>query len=381
MRICFVINRLIQMGPVVVMRDIIRGMQSSEWQIYVVSLRSEDPSISIQNEFESLSCKCVSFHCSLLDLELRTKHVAKRLQQFLSDNKIDILHTHTYHPDLVASNLPKGFIPVVTTLHNLCAEDYCYQKGFIQGKYMAFRHLKSLKRLNVFCAITECVARYYNRIGVECKVIYNGIDESKFGKPSDVDRLSLRRELGILPSAKVFIYCAGLVHRKNPLSLIRSFVRLLDAGQLSLDDRLIFLGKGPLEDKCKALVPSKYKAQIIFAGFQQDVVPFYLASDIGVSASLSEGFGLNVVEAVACGLPFVASDIPPHREILGKYHELESLLFEPGSDEALADALLEAYQKTESYPMGAISNDITSRFSAHKMSTNYQQVYRKMVEY
>lgn len=379
MKICFVINRLIQLGPVVVMKDIIAGLQRSEWDVYVLSLRPEDPSLSIQDQFEAMGCKCFSLECSMFTLELRTKHVSEMLEKFVVENGIDLIHTHTYHPDLAASYLPKGKIPVVTTLHNLCGEDYCFVKGRIMGSYMSFRHLGRLRKLTDFVSITNCVAKYYKRkAGIDSHVIYNGVDVDKYIYRKN--RISeVRKELHIADNAKVFIYCGNLMPRKNPKSILISFLELLSEGSLSDIDRLLFVGKGPMEDELKSIVPEKYLKQVIFAGFQKNVADYYFASNIGVSASLSEGFGLNVVEAVACGLPFVASDIPPHREILSPYEPLQELLFSPGSDKALKESLLRAYKDCESYDMESISRDICDRFSSRKMSCSYQEIYKKLI--
>lgn len=108
-------------------------------------------------------------------------------------------------------------------------------------------------------------------------------------------------------------------HVKGQWHLIRVFREL----QNSHPSKLIICGEGSLSDYLKDMV-SHYDLgkDVLFSGKVDDVQPYLKSSDIFILSSLSEGFGIVLVEALACGCPIVASDCPyGPREILenGKY--------------------------------------------------------------
>lgn len=141
-------------------------------------------------------------------------------------------------------------------------------------------------------------------------VIYNGID---------IDRLwrgaapTLRAELGIQPTAVVLGLVASLIARKgvdvaiNALALVRASGR---------DVHLVVAGDGEEAGALGALARDRgVSASVHFLGVRGDIGAVLRdACDVLVSAARFESLGLNILEAAACGLPAVVSDIPPHLE-------------------------------------------------------------------
>jgi glycosyltransferase EpsD len=81
--------------------------------------------------------------------------------------------------------------------------------------------------------------------------------------------------------------------------------------------KLLLAGKGALLEKCRELVCKLHREdQIRFLGYVSDIQELYAACDTCVSTSHSEGLPFNILEAMACGLPVIASDIKGHRELV-----------------------------------------------------------------
>ena len=142
--------------------------------------------------------------------------------------------------------------------------------------------------------------------------------------------------------------CAGsLIARKNCLSVVRA-VRNVDAPNLVA----IFVGGGVLEAELRRAAHGD--PRIRFTGHVNDVARYLQAADFFVSASRSEGMPSAVLEAIACGLPLVLSDIEPHRELLDLIPSAGTLVALQ-DDGALAAALQRAASVPETGPKHALA--------------------------
>lgn len=141
-----------------------------------------------------------------------------------------------------------------------------------------------------------------------------GIELSRFqmGNKQDI-RKEYRDEFDIPQDAAVLVYIADLVPNKNQKMLMRVLKNLLEKGQKSY---LVLVGigdaVGDYVDYAKKLGIENY---IRFLGWRNDVEMIYAMADICTASSIREGFGINVVEAMASGIPVVATDNRGHRTI------------------------------------------------------------------
>lgn len=144
-------------------------------------------------------------------------------------------------------------------------------------------------------------------------VIPNGVDTVLF-KPSRAARLQARERLGLPQHALLIGTVARLSSQKRPDMLLKLFAAL----RLRFPDlHLVLAGSGPLEAEVRAqamrlgLLP-----WIVFTGFVEAVHELMPALDLHVLMSRNEGFGIATVEAMACGIPVVATDVPGSSDIL-----------------------------------------------------------------
>lgn len=116
---------------------------------------------------------------------------------------------------------------------------------------------------------------------------------------------------------------------------------------------------------------------VFFKGVTRDIKRVLLSSDIMVASSIEEGFHIAVVEAMSLGIPVIATDIPPHREIFDALPDYRS--FVPASDpEAIKNAVTYLLQNPD-YFLDLSKQEITrSRdFSLSKLVDNYYNLYCK----
>ena len=141
-----------------------------------------------------------------------------------------------------------------------------------------------------------------------------GIDLEKFSPATIEEKNAIRKRMGIPEDDFLFVYAAEFSKRKNQAFLIRSFAEVC---QECPNMKLLLAGKGALLEECKELVHQLHvENQICFLGYVSDMRNLYVACDVCVSTSLIEGLPFHIMEAMACGLPVVASDIKGHRELV-----------------------------------------------------------------
>ncbi len=169
----------------------------------------------------------------------------------------------------------------------------------------------------------------------------NGIDTSFFDpvKYSDEENLKLRKELNISPSDIVFIFVGRLVKDKGMNELISAFKKL---NQEHSNCKLLLVGI--FENDLDPLLPEtnheiETNPNIIFAGWQSDVRPYFAMSDVLAFPSYREGFPNVVMQAASMGLASIVTNINGCNEIIA---EGENGLIVPVKDEK---ALLESLRR------------------------------------
>lgn len=127
------------------------------------------------------------------------------------------------------------------------------------------------------------------------------------------DPVRLRESLGL--TSNPLVVCVGrLATQKDQATLIRAMGLL--ASRASDMPHLILVGEGENESLLRNLAKEQAPGTVIFAGHQSDPLPWLAAADVFVLPSLCEGLPGALIEAMAAGLPCVASDIPGNRDLI-----------------------------------------------------------------
>lgn len=145
---------------------------------------------------------------------------------------------------------------------------------------------------------------------VRIDVIQNGKDTALY-RPLPKLRQRMREELGIPEDALVVSYHGSLQVTEHVDLLVRAVAEL----PRHLEVFALIIGVGPLLAETRRLA-SELRAPVIFTGHRPDIPEVLSAADVAAHLSTGEGFCNSVIEALACGLPVIASDSDRHRELV-----------------------------------------------------------------
>lgn len=264
--------------------------------------------------------------------------------KLLRTDKFDIVSTHTALAAAVVRTaallLNKNKRPIV---YNIC-HGYLFKQtdGFKKWLYL-LPEIICTSVTDVLMVMNHedyAIAERYKLYKEKLFYIYGmGIDLSKFKPASQEERHSARIQRNLSKRDFVFLYAAEFSKRKNQSFLIRAFAKV---SRSYPDMRLLLAGNGKLLEECRSLVHQlNVSNQIVFLGFVKDMKQLYAASDICVTTSRIEGLPFHVMEAMACGLPVIASNIKGHNDLVSD--SVDGWLFEEDQLIQLEEKLIEAY--------------------------------------
>ncbi len=205
------------------------------------------------------------------------------------------------------------------------------------------------QRILAACAWADAVvcrsgdlAERLARAGVhesKLRAIYNGVDTNRF-RPGD-QRVA-REHLGLEPEEPLLLYVGNLLPVKNPSLLVESFADLVERRRSRGEKpvRLVMIGTGPLRAPLEKMMRRRrLEDRIAFLGQQTpDVVAEWMrAADLLCLSSENEGFPNVILEAMACHLPVVATDVGGIRERI--CHHAPARLVRSGDRAAFTEAL------------------------------------------
>lgn len=241
---------------------------------------------------------------------------------------------------------------------------------------MNIRYLKALAKLDMNAMISKEVEDFYIKKldrKLHSKLIYNGIDLERFDAVDRKTKEALRLEYNIGTDTICYIALGRLAKIKNTPMIARCFAKLQSEGKLK-NSLLLIVGDGPDSDEIEEIASSC--PSIRYLGFQTSPEKFLAMSDISVTASRSEGFGLSQVETLSMGLKLIHTNLPVFCEITDPYPALVEMRFPVDDEAALTKALLAApaIELDDS-----IRTDIRKRFSAQKQSQGYSDLYEELL--
>lgn len=298
------------------------------------------PGSNLASELPALG---IGFHELKIPFQRDYIRAATRLARLVRRGKFDVVQAHLL-PAAIASGLSRTLAsgPArVVVLHNLDYEIYPARTG--RQKALRSLHALCLRRFtDGLVAVSECVARHYrNEMGLgHITAIPNSIE---LDAPPQVfldKREAFREELGIANGTSLLVYSARMVKQKGHLRLFRVLDILRTRGVIP---KVMLIGSGPLEAEIRAAVESGgIGNQVIMTGNipHEEALKRIASADLFISPSDQEGFPLAPAEAMALGVPVVATAVGGVPELVED--GVTGLLVPPGNPEALADAVARA---------------------------------------
>ena len=292
-----------------------------------------------------------------------SKSSKRIVQETLDEFAPDLVHAHD--PIVTSTSrwaTTRTTAPVVATFHSYFAADSLAGRFFTALApfgYSIWRRLAQRIAVSEAARESVCMRMGYDPI----RIVPNGTDVHVFERATPAK----------LPKGRTMLFVGRLEPRKGFPVAVRAFARL--AQQYS-DLQLIVVGEG-VEREAVEVLPYALRSRVHLLGRVSDhVLPtYYAAADVFVAPALgSESFGIVLVEAMAAGLPIVASDIAGYREVVRDRRE--ALLVRSGDPSALAGAVQQLFENPEQARAMAEAGRVRAqRYDWDTILTTLEEIY------
>lgn len=291
------------------------------------------------------------------------------LVRYLRQHRPTILHAHMVHANLLARvvRLLAPVKVVISTAHNI-------DEG---GRWRELAYRLSDPLTNLTTQVSQAGLERYVQVGAvaanKIRFVPNGINTAEF-RPDPLERLRLRDELG-LGQDFVWLAAGRLTEAKDYPNLLEAFQKVQQR-----DSRLLIGGTGELLEPLKTLAQNLGIAERVgFLGLRKDMPSLMNAADGFVLSSAWEGLPMVLLEASACGLPMVATDVGGNREAV--HQGVTGFLVPPKDSTRLASAMskLMALPPSQRRQMGeAARKFVQESYSLESVLSQWEAIYHQL---
>jgi len=269
------------------------------------------------------------------------KRLGLDLPQHLLRDRPDLLHVQYTGPLFSAA-------PLVVSVHDVSFLEYPQYFTRFRSLQLRLTVQQTVQRAARVLTPSEysrrAILKHYSIPEDKVVVVPNAVAGQFRPIEREVARAAIQRKFGI---RRPFVLTVGdLQPRKNHVGLLHAFEDVLQA-EPKLPHDLVFVGKETWYSRelHRAVHRSNIRDRVHFAGFVEDsdLVKFYGACDLFAFPSFYEGFGLPILEAMACGRAVVCSRTTAMPEVANA----AGILFDPGSKEEIARAMLDVLLNSE----------------------------------
>ncbi len=342
-----------------------KGLRRRGWRVSVVALSGAGGDAAVE---------LIASGAAFLSLQMR-KGLADprgwiRFNRWLRRESPDVVHAHLPHAAWLArwSRLAAPVRVVVDTLHSSSTGTLGRRLGYRWSGWLADR----------VTAVSRAVAEAHRSAAMagedKLTVLPNGIDVEAW-RPDAAVRAAVRRKIGLYEE---FLWFAA-----GRLDPVKDYPTLLWAMvEVPERARLVIAGGGPFESELRRLSREfGLERRVRFLGFEPDVRRWMQPADGFVLSSRWEGLPMGLLEAAACALPAVATDVPGTREVI--VDGQTGWLTPPGNAAALGAAMTRMMQTPaeERKAMGERARArVIERFSLELVLDRWEALYAELLQ-
>lgn len=351
-------------GAEIYLLDVLKHINKKKYNIHIVTIR---PNIEwFKKELDII--EGLTIHALNITSLVNIKWILT-LGKLIKDLKPDIVHSHLNLSVLVIGFLKK-FIksPIyVATQHSVYKEKTFYYKVL----------KRAMLSNNVLLANSKFTESYLNKIkgnkNIDIRTIVLGVDFKRYN--FNYNKNIVLKEIGLPPDVKIVGNIGRYKHHKGHEYLIEMFEQVLKKEK---NTHLLLVGSGPLKPKIVSLVKKKnIDKNVKFVEETKSVSKYLSAFDLYCSTSVSESFGISILEAIMFNIPVVSfnTDAIPELVIDNK----TGLLAEKFNTRNLAEKvieLLESDKKSENIKtkQKTFVEDYTIQSHLHKLECFYDNI-------
>lgn len=362
----------------------IKGMDPSRVKSFVCCVRALGPME------EAYRAAGVELSCLGMRKGSQVVGTARQLASMIRRESIDIVHTNNTVLDRTVGQLAALMTgrPVVNSLHSEHESSHAISKAGLKamprrlkrgiGIWLARRTVKHV--VPVSGSVQESWGPYLRAMRMtpeQVTVVHPGLAPERFATLSESQKKELRHALGVEHASPLLINVGRLNYGKGQHWLVPMMKAVVARHP---NAKLILVGDGQDRQVLTDAIRSHgLESVVLMLGQRSDVTQLLNIADLFVFPSLTEGFPLAVLEAMAAGLGLVAFRLPSFRECVeeGKGGVLVPL----GDAEALTSAVLEVLDHPERMSeMGLASKGIAERFTQRSTSEKLEAIYASLAK-
>ena len=368
MRILQLITGLGQGGAEQIVLDLAGRLDRQRYQMSVCSI------LDVSGEQGVYVGRLKDAGADVLSLNVTGKLQLRRalaLENLLRGLRPDILHCHMFHANVLGRRIGHrvGISNIIATVH-------IAERRWRPWRFWMERRTDPLGTITV--CVSESVLEFQSKKTRIPRdrfiVIPNGIDTGRFAEASRPPD-EVREEIGIQPGAKVIGSVGRLDKQKGYRHLIRAFAAIArNAGGVEL----VIAGDGPELGMLRWMAEgAKCDDRVHLIGRRDDVPDLLHAFDVFAMPSMYEGLPLALIEAMAAGVPVVASAVDSIPEVLGAGEPGGRVgrLVPPGEPAKLADAIRDALENPSSERVERARARARERYDVAAMVAKYAELY------
>lgn len=296
--------------------------------------------------------------------------LASKMAEVTKREKLDLLHVHYAIPHAACAYLAKqmvgGDVKIVTTLHGTDITVLGYDPSLTE--LIRF----GIEQSDAVTAVSESLVEQTHELiepKKEIKTIYNFVDEKIYFKRNVAD---LRKRYGIEEDEKVIIHVSNFRKVKRVPDVVRSFNLI----QNEVKAKLLLVGDGPeLTTVCKLINKLGLDDKVLLLGKQENLAELYSISDLKLLLSEKESFGLVLIEAMACGVPTIGTNVGGIPEVIDE--GVDGYICELGDINDIANKAITLLSDSDLHrkmSSQAISS-VQQKFNSERIVNNYEDLY------
>lgn len=311
-------------------------------------------------------------HYDLFKYPPYTMALAAKIAEVIKWHKLDLIHVHYAIPHAVSAFLAKEMcecgIKTVTTLHGTDVTTI--------GRDPSYRDITAmaLKRSDAITAVSHSLKRdaeCFMGVESDIQVIHNFVDHTRFHPDIRCNHFHPEGKDG----EKVIVHVSNFRHLKNVDDTLRVFYRI----QNKIPARLFLIGDGEGMSKVQELCREhKLEGQVEFLGKQESVACILPRCDLFLLNSKVESFGLAVLEAMACGVPAVTTNVGGLSEVIEE--GVSGHLCERSDLDGMAQRALHILKdKNHAQYSKAAQQRSIDHFSINNIGPQYETLYERVL--
>jgi len=302
--------------------------------------------------------------------------LASKMAEVIKKENLDILHVHYAIPHAVCAVLARDMsgqnVGIVTTLHGTDISVLGYDSSLTD----AIRY--GIEKSDAVTVVSNSLkGQTINLIqpNQTLETIYNFVDEREY-MPSNSS--NLKSYFNIDEDEKVIIHVSNFRKVKHVQDVISSFAYI----RREMNSKLLLVGDGPeMNNIIKRVKSLGLEKDVLFLGKQDNVSELYAISDLKLLLSEKESFGLVLLEAMACGVPCIGTDVGGIPEVIS--HGENGFIVPLHDVESVAKFALEILtnQDIHNRMKKAAIETVSEKFHSSLIVSQYEKLYEKVVHH